>query len=95
MRPRLRVLRNSARVAAALMLVSLGLAGAPASASTGGNTPISGSGSSWAAIAIDQWISNIRSTGIVVNYNPDGIRHRPHGVHPEPGRFHRLGPAVP
>jgi phosphate transport system substrate-binding protein len=33
---------------------------------------ISGSGSSWASVAIDQWAQDVRSNGIVVNYNPDG-----------------------
>ena len=33
---------------------------------------ISGSGSSWASIAIDQWAQDVRPSGIVVNYNPDG-----------------------
>jgi ABC-type phosphate transport system substrate-binding protein len=33
---------------------------------------ISGSGSSWAAVAIDEWTQAVRPNGIVVNYNPDG-----------------------
>jgi ABC-type phosphate transport system substrate-binding protein len=33
---------------------------------------ISGSGSSWASVAIDLWSQDVRSNGIVVNYNPDG-----------------------
>jgi ABC-type phosphate transport system substrate-binding protein len=33
---------------------------------------ISGSGSSWASVAIDLWSQSVRSNGIVVNYNPDG-----------------------
>lgn len=72
MRTKLRAFTGAAaRVAAALVLAALGLtAAAPAYATN--HTPVSGSGSSWAAIAIDQWISTIRSSGVVVNYNPDG-----------------------
>jgi ABC-type phosphate transport system substrate-binding protein len=33
---------------------------------------ISGSGSSWAAVAIDGWSQAVRPNGMVVNYNPDG-----------------------
>jgi len=33
---------------------------------------VSGSGSSWASVAIDQWSQDVRPNGIVVNYNPDG-----------------------
>jgi ABC-type phosphate transport system substrate-binding protein len=63
---------TAARVAAAVSLASLGLVAAPTSASAGGYTAISGSGSSWASIAIDQWSQSVRASGIVVNYNPDG-----------------------
>jgi ABC-type phosphate transport system substrate-binding protein len=34
--------------------------------------PIYGSGSSWAAVAIDQWAQDMRPSGLVVNFNPDG-----------------------
>jgi ABC-type phosphate transport system substrate-binding protein len=69
----LRLLAGRAvRIAAALALASLGVTVAPQSANATTYTQISGSGSSWAAIAIDLWISNIRSAGVVVNYNPDG-----------------------
>src|SRR5215472_3513450 len=61
-----------ARVATALGLASIGLVAAPAPAYATNYTTISGSGSSWAAIAINQWIANIHSSGLVVNYNPDG-----------------------
>jgi ABC-type phosphate transport system substrate-binding protein len=33
---------------------------------------ISGSGSSWSAVAIDQWAQDLRPSGVVVNYTPDG-----------------------
>jgi ABC-type phosphate transport system substrate-binding protein len=59
-------------VAATASLACLGLVVAPAPAQAGGYVPISGSGSSWASIAIDQWQQDVRRNGIVVNYNPDG-----------------------
>lgn len=72
MRTKLRAFTGTtARVAAALVLAALGLTAAPPAYATN-YTPVSGSGSSWAGIAIDQWISNIRASGVVVNYNPDG-----------------------
>ena len=38
----------------------------------GGYTPLNGSGSSWAAPAIDQWARDMRPSGIVVNFDPLG-----------------------
>jgi ABC-type phosphate transport system substrate-binding protein len=67
-------IKTAARVVGALALASLALAGgqAPAHATTTTYVDISGSGSSWAAVAIDQWAQDERPYGIVVNYNPDG-----------------------
>ena len=48
------------------------LMGATAPASAGRYIAISGSGTSWSSIAIDQWAQAVRARGIVVNYNPDG-----------------------
>ena len=67
----------AARIAGALALASLAFAGYPATAQATANTvnsyvDISGSGSSWAAVAIDQWAQDERPYGLVVNYNPDG-----------------------
>jgi ABC-type phosphate transport system substrate-binding protein len=60
-------------------VVIAAVAGVPAAspavaASSGGPSyvAISGSGSSWASVAIDQWALDVRPNGIVVNYNPDG-----------------------
>jgi ABC-type phosphate transport system substrate-binding protein len=61
-----------ARVVAAVSLASLALVAVPAPASAGGYVAVSGSGSSWASIAIDQWSQDVRQNGLVVNYNPDG-----------------------
>jgi ABC-type phosphate transport system substrate-binding protein len=55
---------------AAVTLASLGTMPGPAEA--GSFVSVSGSGSSWASVAIDQWAQDVRPNGIVVNYNPDG-----------------------
>jgi ABC-type phosphate transport system substrate-binding protein len=57
-------------VGAAVALASPGMVPTPAGASS--FVPVSGSGSSWASVAIDQWAQDVRPNGIVVNYNPDG-----------------------
>jgi len=62
----------AARVIGALALASVPLAAVPAPASATNYTDVSGSGSSWAAVAIDQWAQDVRPNNIVVNYNPDG-----------------------
>jgi ABC-type phosphate transport system substrate-binding protein len=64
--------RQAVRIGAAACLASLGLAVAPRPAAASTYTSISGSGSSWASVALDQWSSNVRPNGLVVNYNPDG-----------------------
>jgi ABC-type phosphate transport system substrate-binding protein len=68
--------RAAARLIGALALVSAPLAGAPApvsaSAIAPSYVPVNGSGSSWAAVAIDQWRLDKRPNGIVINYNPNG-----------------------
>ncbi len=61
-----------ARLAAAVSLACLGLAAVAAPAGATNYVAVSGSGSSWASIAIDQWSQDVRPTGMVVNYNPDG-----------------------
>ena len=64
--------RPAARIAAALGVAALGLAPASPPASAGTFVSISGSGSSWASVAIDQWAQDLRPNGLVANYNPDG-----------------------
>jgi ABC-type phosphate transport system substrate-binding protein len=45
----------------------------PALASSSGQyVAISGSGSSWSAVALEQWAQTLRADGIVINFNPDG-----------------------
>jgi ABC-type phosphate transport system substrate-binding protein len=71
-----RFLRVTARTAAALGAVALIAvpfpAGAVRSLSAVRYVAISGSGSSWSAVALDQWSQDLRPSGLVVNYNPDG-----------------------
>ena len=45
---------------------------APLPASAASYVAISGSGSSWSAVALDQWQQDLRPNGLVINYNPDG-----------------------
>jgi ABC-type phosphate transport system substrate-binding protein len=68
--------------AAAAIIISLfaTLATAPGAAArqaavaadAGSYTTINGSGSSWAALALDQWAQDLRPSGLVINFNPDG-----------------------
>jgi phosphate transport system substrate-binding protein len=63
--------RLIAVAAATTMGLSLALA-SPGAASTDSFVAISGSGSSFAAIAMNQWALDVRPRGLVVNFNPDG-----------------------
>ena len=54
------------------VLVSLSLLSLSATAGASGTALIQGSGSSWAANAVNQWVADIGSQGIQVVYNPDG-----------------------
>jgi ABC-type phosphate transport system substrate-binding protein len=71
-----RFLRVAARTAAALGAVAVLAvpfsAVAVPSVSAVRYVAISGSGSSWSAVALDQWGQDLRTSGLVVNYNPDG-----------------------
>ena len=64
------VTRATAVVVAALVLSSLVGATLPAGAAT--PQQINGSGSSWAANAINQWVQDVYSDGVDVTFNPDG-----------------------
>ena len=64
------VTRAAAVVVAALVLSSLVGAALPAGAAT--PQQINGSGSSWAANAINQWVHDVYSDGVDVTFNPDG-----------------------
>ena len=56
----------------AVVLAVAGAVAAPLPASAGSYTTISGSGSSWSSVALDQWQQDLRPSGLVINYNPDG-----------------------
>jgi ABC-type phosphate transport system substrate-binding protein len=54
------------------MLVVAGLFLPRAIANAGSYETIDGSGSSWAYIALSQWINDVQAQGMQINYNPDG-----------------------
>ncbi|MGN6792492.1 MAG: substrate-binding domain-containing protein [Streptosporangiaceae bacterium] len=64
------LLRAPARAGVALAIAAVIAAPLPASAAS--YVAISGSGSSWSAVALDQWQQDLRPNGLVINYNPDG-----------------------
>jgi ABC-type phosphate transport system substrate-binding protein len=64
--------RRSARVAFVGLVTVLGMFFPSVMANAGGYTTVDGSGSSWAYIAISQWINDVQPQGLTVNYNPNG-----------------------
>jgi ABC-type phosphate transport system substrate-binding protein len=74
---RIRIFRRQSVVTKLLALAAGLLASlmplSPALASSSGQyVAISGSGSSWSAVALEQWAQTLRADGIVINFNPDG-----------------------
>ncbi len=67
-----RPLAVSLRIGAATLLGTATVLAAGPIASATTYVEINGSGSSWASIALDQWVQDLRPSGIVINYNPDG-----------------------
>ncbi|HEX9032257.1 MAG TPA: substrate-binding domain-containing protein [Streptosporangiaceae bacterium] len=67
-----RLLRARARMAAATLVAVGAVAAAAPPARAVSYVAISGSGSSWSAVALDQWQQDLRPSGLVINYNPDG-----------------------
>ena len=55
---------GAARIVAASALAAAGLIAAAAPAQAGNYVSISGSGSSWASVAIDQWAQDVRPSGL-------------------------------
>jgi phosphate ABC transporter phosphate-binding protein len=55
-----------------VVVAAAAVAAAPLPASAASYVAISGSGSSWSSVALDQWQQDLRPSGVVVNYNPDG-----------------------
>ena len=64
--------RAGHRAAAATLLALIGVLATGPAAYAGSYVAISGSGSSWSAVALDQWQQDLRPDGIVINFNPDG-----------------------
>jgi ABC-type phosphate transport system substrate-binding protein len=63
----------AARVGLALAPLLVALMATPGTASAGAPTSlIQGSGSSWAANAVNQWVADVNSQGVQVVYTPDG-----------------------
>jgi phosphate transport system substrate-binding protein len=64
--------RRAARKAVLLAAVTA-TALVPMSPALAGNyTPIFGSGSTWASVALTQWAQNLHANGITIQFNPDG-----------------------
>jgi ABC-type phosphate transport system substrate-binding protein len=51
---------------------SVAAAGQAGAAYAGSYATLSGSGSSWASVALDQWAQDLEPEGLTVNFNPDG-----------------------
>jgi ABC-type phosphate transport system substrate-binding protein len=58
--------------AAAPSSASLAAAGHASAAYAGSYATLSGSGSSWASVALNQWAQDLQPDGLTVNFNPDG-----------------------
>ena len=56
----------------AIMIVALALVAREVPASAASYVTISGSGSSWASVALYQWAQDVHPNGITVNFTPDG-----------------------
>ena len=56
---------------AVLLTALIPLSPAMAAASTN-YAAISGSGSTWSSVALDEWAQNLHADGITINFNPDG-----------------------
>jgi ABC-type phosphate transport system substrate-binding protein len=64
--------RKLAIVAGATATALLGLVAGPTAADAGSYVTIDGSGSSWSSVALDQWSQDLASSGITINFTPDG-----------------------
>ena len=62
----------AAALVAALAAATPGVAVAAVGSASGAYATIDGSGSSWQAVAIDQWAEDLGSDRLTVTYNPDG-----------------------
>ena len=67
-----RFLRVSARAVVATLLGLFGTLANTVTANAASYATISGSGSSWSALALDQWQQDVHPDGLTINFNPDG-----------------------
>ena len=67
---RRRVHRGRRALAALAVIALAGLTASPAEAAS--YVPITGSGSTWSANALQQWAANVRQSGITVNFSATG-----------------------
>jgi ABC-type phosphate transport system substrate-binding protein len=64
--------RGPVRAAIAIAMALLALLASSSPASAGTYATLNGSGSSWAAVALNQWAQDLYPDGLVVNFNEDG-----------------------
>jgi ABC-type phosphate transport system substrate-binding protein len=64
--------RGRAWAGAAVVLALLALVLRTSPATAGSYATLSGSGSSWASVALQQWAEDLAPDGLTVNFNPDG-----------------------
>ena len=63
---------SAAALAAALAVATPGAAAAATAARSTSFAEVSGSGSPWQSVAIDQWAEDVQPEGLTVIFNPDG-----------------------
>jgi phosphate transport system substrate-binding protein len=56
----------------AAVMALLAMLGTVSPASAGTYSTLSGSGSSWASVALQQWAQDLQPDGLTINFNPDG-----------------------
>ncbi len=64
--------RGPAWAGAVIVATVLALAMHTSTAMAGSYATLSGSGSSWASVALQQWAEDLAANGLTVNFNPDG-----------------------
>ena len=64
--------KGPVRAGIAIAMASLALLAVSSPASAGTYATLSGSGSSWAAVALNQWAEDLAPDGLTVNFNEDG-----------------------
>src|SRR5580692_6169824 len=65
-------IRFAGAVLLAAAVVAPTFAGATSASASDSHALIQGSGSSWAANAVNQWVADVQQQGLQVVYNPNG-----------------------